>query len=119
VNNSSAMRTAAIERAASAIEAAKLQVLDRDWSSGRHHLDLVTTPGGDILAAVQVRTVPYETPGPYVTALTEDRFCQVTDALRAWAAEQGACYEDLWVIVVTVDPGAGIAVSAENAAGVA
>jgi hypothetical protein len=31
---SSALRTATITRAARAIEAAKLQVIDRDWQSG-------------------------------------------------------------------------------------
>ena len=52
---SSALRAAAIERAARAIEADKLQVIDRDWQSGEHRLDLAATPGAGILAAVEVR----------------------------------------------------------------
>ena len=52
---SSALRAAAIERAAQAIEADKLQVIDRDWQSGEHRLDLAATPGAGILAAVEVR----------------------------------------------------------------
>jgi len=73
MNEPSALRAAAIERAAHVIEAAKLQVIDRDWRSGEHHLDLVATPGGDILAAVEVRTVAHGTLGACVTAITEDR----------------------------------------------
>jgi magnesium chelatase family protein len=52
---SSALRAAAIERAARAIQADKLQVIDRDWQSGEHPLDLAATPGAGIFAAVEVR----------------------------------------------------------------
>ena len=57
--HSSALRATVIGRAARAIEAAKLQVIDRDWQSGEHRLDLVATPGDGILAAVEVRAVAY------------------------------------------------------------
>jgi Holliday junction resolvase-like predicted endonuclease len=119
MNDSSAVRAAAIERAASAIEAVKLRVLDRDWWSGEHHLDLVATPGGDILAAVEVRTVAHGDLSACVTALTEARFCQATDAARAWMREHRARYEDLWVVLVTVDPDTGIRLVTGNAAEVA
>jgi Holliday junction resolvase-like predicted endonuclease len=110
------VRAAAIERAVNAIEAAKLRVIDRDWSSGGHHLDLVATPGEDILAAVEVRAVAHGIPSACVTAVTEDRFRQATDASRAWMREHGTQYEDLWLILVTVDPGSGVSIVTGNAA---
>lgn len=119
MNDSSALRATAIERAAHAIEAAKLRVLARDWNSGEHHLDLVATPGEDILAAVEVRAVAHGTLGPCVTAVPEARFWQATDAARAWMREHGTRYEDLWLIVVTVDPDGSVAVSVGNVAEVA
>jgi Holliday junction resolvase-like predicted endonuclease len=115
MNEPSAKRAAAIERAAHAIEAAKLQVIDRDWQSGEHHLDLVATPGTDILAAVEVRTVAHGT----LTAITEDRFRQVTDAARAWMREHDARYDDLWLIIVTLDPDGYAEVALGNDAEVA
>lgn len=119
MNHSSAVRAAAIERAASVIEAAKLRVLDRDWSSGRHHLDLVATPGADILAAVEVRSTAQDGYlGVFVAPLTEARFQQATDAARAWMRQREARYEDLWVVLVTVDPSIGVEVATRNAAGV-
>lgn len=116
MNDSSAVRTAAIEQAVNAIEAAKLRVIDRDWNSGGHHLDLVATPGEDILAAVEVRAVAHGTLGPCVTAVTEARFWQAADAARAWMREHGTRYEDLWLVVVTVDPDGCAEVAAGNAA---
>jgi Holliday junction resolvase-like predicted endonuclease len=116
VNDSCAGRAAAIERAANAIEAAKLRVIDRDWSSGGHHLDLVATPGEDILAAVEVRAVAHGIPGACVTAVTEDRFRQATDASRAWMREHGTRYEDLWLVIVTVDPDGCAEATVGNAA---
>jgi Holliday junction resolvase-like predicted endonuclease len=118
-DNSSAPHAAAIERAASVIEAAKLQVLDRDWASGEHRLDLVATPGSDILAAVEVRTVAPGTLGAYVTTLTETRFWQATDAARAWMREHQTLFNDLWVVLVTVDPASGAEVVTGNATGAA
>ncbi len=100
MNEPSAQRAAVIERAAHVIEAAKLQVIDRDWRSGEHHLDLVATPGTDILAAVEVRAVAHGT----LTAITEHRFRQTTDAAHAWMREHDARYDDLWLIIVTLDP---------------
>jgi Holliday junction resolvase-like predicted endonuclease len=58
---SSPLRAAVTERAARAIEAAKLQVIDRDWQSGERRLDLVATSGDGILAAVEVRVVAHST----------------------------------------------------------
>ena len=116
MNDSSAVRAAAIERAVHAIEAAKLRVIGRDWNSGGHHLDLVATPGEDILAVVEVRAVAHGTLGPCVTAVTEARFWQAADAARAWMREHGTRYEDLWLLVVTVDPDGCAEVAAGNAA---
>jgi Holliday junction resolvase-like predicted endonuclease len=116
MNEPSALRAAAIERAAQVIEAAKLQVIDRDWRSGEHHLDLVATPGGEILAAVEVRTVAHGTLGACVTAITEDRFRQVTDAAHAWMREHDARHDDLWLIIVTLDPDGSVELALGNAA---
>ena len=116
MNEPSALRAAAIERAAQVIEAAKLQVIDRDWRSGEHHLDLVATPGGDILAAVEVRTVAHGTLGACVTAITEDRFRQVTGAAHAWMREHDARHDDLWLIIVTLDPDGSVELALGNAA---
>jgi Holliday junction resolvase-like predicted endonuclease len=79
---SSALRAAAIKRAARAIEADKLQVILRDWQSGEHRLDLVATPGAGILAAVEVRGVAHGTLGACITAVSEDRIRQLTGARR-------------------------------------
>ncbi len=121
MNDSPASPADATERAADVIEAARLQVLDRNWDSGEHHLDLVASPGSDILAAVEVKTVtPGTPPGACLTTVTETRFLQAAAAARAWIAERGGgFYTDLWVIVVTLDPASGLQVVTGNAAEVA
>ena len=117
--HSSALRATVIGRAARAIEAAKLQVIDRDWQSGEHRLDLVATPGDGILAAVEVRAVAYGILGACITAISEDRIRQLTDAGRAWIREHDTRYDDLWVVIVTVDPDGSAGLVAGNAAEVA
>jgi Holliday junction resolvase-like predicted endonuclease len=112
----SALRTAAIKRAEQVLEGQKLQVLDRDWNHGEHHLDLVATPGSDILAAVEVRIVTQGTMGACVVTLTEARFWQATDAVRAWMRQHEAVYNDVWVILVSVDPVSGVEVVTGSAA---
>ena len=94
-------------------------MIDRDWQSGEHRLDLVATPGDGILAAVEVRAVAHGTLGACVTAISEDRIRQLTDAARAWMREHDARYDDLWVVMVTVDPDGCAEVVAGNAAEVA
>ena len=119
MNEPSALRAAAIERAAQVIEAAKLQVIDRDWTSGEHHLDLVATPGTDILAVIEVRTVAHGTLAACVTAITDDRFRQATGAAHAWMREHDARYDDLWLVIVTLDPDGSAGFAIGNAAEVA
>jgi Holliday junction resolvase-like predicted endonuclease len=117
MNEPSATRAAALELAAYVIETAKLRVLDRDWHSGEHHLDLVATPGGDILAAVEVRAVAHGTLEACVTAITRDRCRQVTDAARAWIREHDGHYDDdPWLIIVTLDPDGTVEFALGNAA---
>ena len=113
---SSALRAAAIERAARAIQADKLQVIDRDWQSGEHRLDLAATPGAGIFAAVEVRAVAHGAPGACITAISEDRIRQLTDAGRAWIREHDIRYDDLWVVIATVDPDGSAGLVAGNAA---
>jgi Holliday junction resolvase-like predicted endonuclease len=115
---SSPLLATAIERAARAVEAAKLQVIGRDWQSGEHHLDLVATPGDGILAAVEVRAVAHGAAGACITAVSEDRIQQLTGAAREWIAEHDTHYDDLWLVIVTVDPD-GCAELVGNAAEVA
>jgi len=119
MNEPSALRATAIERASQVIEAAKLQVIDRDWRSGEHHLDLVATPGGDILAAVEVRAVAHGTLGACLTAITQDRCSQVAGAAHAWMREHDGHYDDLWLIIVTLDPDGSVELALANAAEVA
>jgi Holliday junction resolvase-like predicted endonuclease len=116
---SPAVRAAAIEVAARAIEADKLQVIDRAWQAGGHSLDLVATPGAGILAAVEVRAVAHGTLGACITAVSEDRIRQLTGAGRAWIREHDTRYDDLWVVIVTVDPGGSAGLVVGNPAGVA
>ena len=116
---SSALRAAAIEQAARAIEADKLQVIDRDWESGEHRLALAATPGAGILAAVEVRAVAHGAPGACITAISEDRIRQLTGAGREWIREHDADYDALWLVVVTVDPDGSAELVAGNAAEVA
>jgi Holliday junction resolvase-like predicted endonuclease len=116
---SSALRAAAIERDARAIEAAKLQVIDRDWQSGEHRLDLVATPGDGILAAVEVRAVAHGTLGACITAISEDRIRQLTGAGHEWMREHDAGYDVLWLVIVTVDPDGSVELVVGNAAEVA
>ena len=116
---SSALRAAAIEQAARAIEADKLQVIDRDWESGEHRLALAATPGAGILAAVEVRAVAHGTPGACITAISEDRIRQLTGAGREWIRQHDARYDDLWVVIVTVDPDGSVELVVGNAAEVA
>ena len=114
---SSALRAAAIERAALTIEAAKLQVIDRDWQSGEHRLDLVATPGDGIVAAVEVEAVAHGTPDACITAISEDRIQRLTCAGRAWM--RGHDYDDLWLVIVMVDPDGPVALVVGDAAEVA
>ena len=113
---SAALRAAAVNLAARVLEGQKLQVLDRSWTCGQHHLDLVVTPGSDILAAVEVAIVAQGSEGVSVATLTESRFQQVTDAAREWKRQREALFNDLWVILVSVDPAGGTGVTIGNAA---
>jgi Holliday junction resolvase-like predicted endonuclease len=115
---SSALRAAAIEVAARAIEAAKLQVIDRDWQSGEHRLDLAATPGDGILAAVEVRAVTHSTLDACITAISEDRIRQLTGARRGWMREHDE-YDDLWLVIVMVDPDGSVELVVVDAAEVA
>lgn len=116
MNKSSALRATAIDRAARAIEAAKLQVIDRDWQPGEHRLDLVATPGEGIHAGVEVRAVAHGTLGACVMAITEDRIRQLTGAARAWMREHDTGYDALWLVIVTVHPDGSVGLIARNAA---
>jgi Holliday junction resolvase-like predicted endonuclease len=117
---SSPLRAAVIERAARAIEAAKLKVINRDWRSGEHRLDLVATPGDGILAAVEVRDVAHGTLGACVTAISEDRIRQLTGAGgREWMREHDDDYGDLWLVIVMVDPDGSVELVVGDAAEVA
>ena len=116
---SSALRAAAIEQAARAIEADKLQVIDRDWQSGEHRLELTATPGAGILAAVEVRAVAHGTPGACITAISEDRIRQLTGAGREWIRQHDARYDDLWLVIVTAGPDGSAGLVAGNATEVA
>ena len=115
---SSALRTAAIEQAALTIEAAKLQVIGRDWQSGEHRLDLVATPGDGILAAVEVRVVAHGELDACITAISEDRIRRLTGAGREWIREHDD-YDDLWVVIVMVDPDGSVELVVGDAAEVA
>jgi Holliday junction resolvase-like predicted endonuclease len=116
---SSPLRAAAIERAALAIEAAKLQVIDRDWQSGEHRLDLVATPGEGILAAVEVQSVAHGTLDADVRAISEDRIRQLTGAGREWMRQHDDDYDDLWLVIVMVDPDGSVGLVVGDAAEVA
>lgn len=116
---SSAVRAAALKQAEQALEEQELRVLDRDWTYEDLRLDLVVTPGSDILGAVEVKVVAEGTLGACVATLTEARFWQVTDALQEWQRQHEGAYRDLWVILVTVDPVGGLQVVTGNATGVA
>jgi hypothetical protein len=116
---SSALRAAVIERAARAIEAAKLQVIGLYWQSGGHRLDLVATPGDGILAAVEVRVVAHSTVDACVSGISEDCIRQLTGAARERMREHDADYEALWLILVMVDPDGSVELVVGNAAEVA
>jgi Holliday junction resolvase-like predicted endonuclease len=116
---SSALPTAAIARASRAIEAAKLQVIDRDWQSREHRLDLVATPGEGILAAVEVWGIALGTFDTLITAISEDRVRQLAGAAREWMREHHADYGTLWLVIVTVDPNGSIELIVGNATEVA
>lgn len=118
-NVSSAARTAAVERAARALEERRLRVLDRDWACGEHYLDLVASPGPGIVAAVEVTTVAADTAGACVATLTETRLREAAGAAREWARRHQVACKVVWIVLVTVDPAADLAVVTGNAAGVA
>lgn len=110
------VRAAAIERAARVLEQQQLQVLDRDWTWDEHYLDLVATPGAGIMAAVEVMPVAAGTPGVRAATLTETRFREAAGAVRAWARQHRAMCKVVWIVLVTVDPAAGLHVLTANAA---
>ena len=79
----------------------------------------LTPVPGVLPAAVEVRTVAHGTLGACITAISEDRIRQLTDAGRAWIREHDTRYDDLWVVIVTVDPEGSAGLVAGNAAEVA
>jgi Holliday junction resolvase-like predicted endonuclease len=93
-----------------------MHVLDRNWTSGEHHLDLVATPGSDILAAVEVTIVTQGFLGACVATLTESRFRHATDAARELKRQREVHFNDLWVVLISVDPASGVEVVTGNAA---
>jgi len=116
---SSPLRATATEVAARAIGAVKLQVIDRDWQSGGHRLDLVATPGDGILATVEVRAVAHGAPDAFIKAISEDRVRQLTGAAREWIREHDDDYDDLWLVFVMVDLDGSVELVVGNAAEVA
>ena len=94
----------------------KLTVLDENWQSGGHRLTIIATPGGGILAGVEVRSAASPVPPGCLTALTADRVTSVVQALHAWNREHGGEFDELWFVIVTLHPKDAFEVVSGNAA---
>ena len=106
----------AVKRATDVLKHHKLTVLEENWQSGRHRLTIIATPGGGILAGVEVRSATSPVPPGCLTALTADRVTSVVQALHAWIREHGAEFDELWFIIVTLHPEGTFEVTSGNAA---
>ena len=106
----------AVKRATGVLKHHKLTVPDENWQSARHRLTIIATPGGGILAGVEVRSATSPVPPGCLTALTADRVTSVVQALHAWNREHGAEFDELWFIIVTLHPEGTFEVTSGNAA---
>ena len=97
--------------------AARLLVLDVDWTLGDHHLDVVAAAGEESLVVAEVRVVAHD-PGACIAALTESRIGPALEAGRAWISQHETCHTELWAVLVTVDTAGGVHfVTGNSAAG--
>ena len=96
----------------------KLTVLEENWQSGGHRLTIIATPGGGILAGVEVRSAASPVPPGCLTALTADRVTSALQAPHAWNQEHGGEFAELWFVIVTLYPERAIEVVSGNAADV-
>ena len=106
----------AVRRAARVLIHHKLTVLEENWQFGGHRLTFIATPGGGILAGVEVRPAATPILPGCLMALSADRVTTVVQALRAWNREHGGEYDELWFIIVTLHPEGAIEVISGNAA---
>jgi hypothetical protein len=86
-------QASAVEHAARRYELYGFTVLDRDWRSGEHHLDLVAASARGTLTGVLVAPFAPRHGGrdPILTNL--DVLVRLQRAVRAWNAGHGAGYE--------------------------
>jgi Holliday junction resolvase-like predicted endonuclease len=106
----------AVERAVRVLEHHKLTVLEESWQSGRHRLTIIATPGGGILAGVEVRSAASPVPAGCLTVLTADHVTAVVQALQAWNREHGGKFDELWLAIVALHPDGAFEVVSGDAA---
>jgi len=115
MNDDSAARAAMTGIAARAAKAARLLVLDLDWTCGEHHLDVVATASQGTLVVAEARVVAHE-PGACTAALAESRIGPALEAGRAWISQHEPCHTELWAVLVTVDTAGQVHVVTGNSA---
>ena len=106
----------AVRRAVHVLKHHKITVLKENWRSGQHRLTIIATPGGGILAGVEVRSAASPAPAGCLTALSAGRVTSVVQALQAWNREHDGRFDELWFAIVTLHPDGAFEVVSGNAA---
>ena len=106
-----------VKRAARLLEQHKFKVLEENWQSGRRRLAIVATPGGGILAGVEVRSAAAPAPGGCLTAFTAHRVSAVIRDLYAWSRQHNAGeFDEFWLVIVMLHPDGTVDVVSRDAA---
>jgi Holliday junction resolvase-like predicted endonuclease len=102
MNDFSPDRAGVLGQAARLLESHQLRVLDRDWKSGVHALDLVAAASGGVLVAVVVKAADLGSGGSLAETaeITDERADEIRRAAWAWTRAHGIRYCKVRVDVV-------------------
>jgi putative endonuclease len=104
MNDFPTSRTLVLAQAAQVLESDGLQVLDRDWVSAQHTLDLVATSRQGALVAVEVRVVDPDDLLTDAGEITLHRADEMRQAASAWKQTRGSSYREIRIDVVAFYP---------------
>jgi putative endonuclease len=113
MNGTSPDRAAALALAEHEVLASGLTILDRQWRSGDHELELVAAVGGRVLVAVEVTAAEHGVVHDFAD-VSEDRTAELESAARAWMAEHDARYGQVRTDVAGLSPDGRSGFTAEN-----
>ncbi len=119
MSDARAERARVINEAWRQVDLGGCRVMDKNWRSGEHQLDLVATDGHGTLIAVDVRDPAPGGQVPELDDISDDRADQLRAAAQAWAAQQRHPYDEVRVDVVGFVPSRAGSLTCEHVEGVA